>query len=420
MVNISIVDAVEGEAFSIQIMEVADLKIDAGWLPRLISKHLADAIAPDHIQWRFPIPKSRTLLLERVNEQSRPRLQIDFVTEESLAATVVGARSEQVYEEREIWWKAVKLAIEELTLPPPKRQWDCLIGPLPVGQHHIYRLKGPMAVGGMSIPQPDRKMTESAPGFRHGILFNNGHSSWPLMVSGSYSSYEEEGIPDEPMPDIQALCLVLSLAMDQPWGPRHNPMGRRDHRLVIPPIADSAKHIDRSGLDPDSYSDGFIELDIRRWAKKAWEAQRDKRNRRIKNAIEMYLEGMILEGNHQSFARIAYVSAIEDLRDGDPEECEACGQVKGITQKYRETVESAGMNFVEDVYGPDYSFRSRAVHDGVLDPEDSRWGQSSFRQNLWMHDDSDWKRRVWLLRQKVRALILNRLGLDDPLAQDDA
>lgn len=418
MADITIVDAADGEVFSTRVFATPKTKVDLEeWLPRMISKHLTDEIAPDHLQWRFPIPQSRTILIERVNEQARTRLQIDVVSEDRLAATVVGTSSERVYQERESWWEALKLALEELRLPFPQHKWECLISCLPVGQHRPYRLKGPMAVGGMNIPQPAQIMTESAPGFRYGIFFNNGHSSWPIMVSGTYSSYEEEGIPDEPMPDIQTLCLLLSLATDQPWGPRHNPQGRRDHRLVIPRVADSAKHVAQGAFGPDLDNERSFDLDIRQWVKKAWEAQRSKRNRKVKRAMEMYLEGMILEGAHQSFARIAYVSAIEALRDGDPEKCEVCGQVKGITQKYRETVESAGMNFVEDVYGPHYAFRSRAVHDAVLDPEDSRWGQPSFSQKLWMDEDSDWKRRVSLLRQKVRALILNRLGLDDPLVQ---
>lgn len=418
--NIQLFKAAEGEAFSCLIVDEIDSEKGPGWLPRLISKHMAPIVAPDHLQWQTFDNDHNTVLIERVNGKECSRLQLDFLSENKVATTIIGSSEQRIRDEMAHWWGAINQAVDEFRKPPPKRKWDCLIGPLPVGQPLLYRIKGAMAVGGMHLPQPSQIMTESAPGFRHGILFNNGHSSWPLMISGTYCSWEEEGIPDEPMPDINTLCLVLSLAMDQPWGPRHNPMGRSDLQLVIPRFADSAWRGEQrlAELGELEGEDEFtVELDIKKWCRKAWEAQKNKSNRPVRNAMAMYQEGMILESSHQSLARIAYVSAIEAISVEKLEKCEACGQPMGITKKFRETAESAGVNYAADVFSPHYRFRSKTVHEGKLDPEDMNWGQHS----MWKigQDDSNlgWNRRLWLLRIKVRSLILDRLKLEDPINQ---
>jgi len=175
--------------------------------------------------------------------------------------------------------------------------------------------------------------------------------TYPLIVEGSSPGTDDLDIRDHAQSTLHSLCVLLSVVWDSCWVP-----------LDLPSAAGPQEREETAGSGPASI------VEVEPWFSTAFEALSMQSS--LRNAGQMFYEGLLLSDQHASLAVVCFTSTIEalaEMRQKDPlPHCESCNAIRGSTQRFRETVGLVSDDSDADRIVGAYAKRSRTVHSGHL------------------------------------------------------
>lgn len=260
--------------------------------------------------------------------------------------------------------------------------WWAAIGPSPIGPSHgkYPILASSSSVGPLRL-YPAEPMFEE-PIASDEILHKGFFRSWLIQVEGEAEGFSWNHTKQSVFRDLHRLCGLASIAWSHPWTlrimPKHpnpNPPACPDKRLIGPVPKP------RLSVEPNKM------LHTPNWFNTAWNLL--NQYPALDSALHSYFEGLNLRRKHPSFAMIAFVGCIEAIGQiipnmGKVERCEACGVIKGSTQRFNKTLglvledyelEEAKKSTYALKKGT-YGLRSSTVHTGKMHGLEPFFGNS--------------------------------------------
>lgn len=266
----------------------------------------------------------------------------------------------------------IRSAAKKLHKPLRNFSWWAAIGPAPGsasrGKYQV--LASPSAVGPLRLYPTEPMFEEPIAGDE--ILHKGYFRSWLIQVESEANGFNWEHTKQTALRDLYRLCALASIAWSRLWTlritPKHpnpNPTDSPNERYIspVPEAQFKVKSTD--------------ELQTPAWFDSAWKLLNEYPG--LDSALHSYYEGLSLRKKHPSFALIAFVGCIEALgqiipNTGKVERCEACGVIKGSTQRFNNTLglvlegteleEAKKTTYV--LKKGTYGLRSSTVHTGKM------------------------------------------------------
>lgn len=339
---------------------------------------------------------------------------LEFVrVEEGFLPVVVGYTAEAVMADISKWSVALETTLARIALGAPLVAWNGIIGPLRDRQFlKSWRLTENVVTSGFSLQSADVYMQENATGSSPWAMdYMSSQGSWPIVISGQIEVFESFRSLDPALKTMTKAAALMSLALSEPWGPRAHPFKLTEHQYCVP-----GKPQGTSEWIPSPDVPPGVPIELTDWLPAAWEKLELPENTALTQAVWLFREGLMLLGEHSSFALVAFTSALEAIaaKKFKARRCPECNQVTQATQRFRQLlIEHLGQERAE-WYIEFYKKRSKTVHQGLLYGKEvmSGWGSTfdpfAKKEDSLAFFDGDLE---YNFGRTTREIILKEMGL---------
>jgi hypothetical protein len=279
------------------------------------------------------------------------------------------------------WKTAIEAAIRHLSDENPEFQWAAALGQLNDPTSQKYALRKTFRFESMVVRSGRVQRVAIEQGSMPHFFASSFTLSWPVIVEGTAKGHNWLVASRQAAKDTHLVAALVSLAWNSTWKLIHSPQIIDHGELRIPQVSVNAPYPKRIP-HPKTYKA------IPKWASEAVEVV--GKNSTISNALDSYYQGLLMQGDHPSYALVAFVAAIESIGKiiiGD--KCSCCGKPNTSNQKFRAGLKAVVKDEAEvKRLANTYSSRSETAHEGKLHGNETGLGSIQF-PSIFNPDSSD-------------------------------
>lgn len=299
-----------------------------------------------------------------------------------------------------IWSESVNEAISKVDLDDPEFEWSAVIGQIASMNQSYFGLSSSVEIGDISLK----------PGGTSYIFHNTSDppyfgsispsKNWPIIIQGVSRGFEWPAASGRAAEQTHRVAAMLSIAWNATFVLLHSATPTRDIRI---PSSDR-----QDGFTP------HLPFERKRkkvpsWLVEHWNILDD--DKYLRDAVNVYYEGLLLYNTHPSFAYVAFTAVIETIGK------KILNGRGGAVEKFQAGLSAAKLKpgkrqELEDLYN---SRRSETVHAGGLHGGENRLGSVHFPSIFVPDTTGTFKYTdLWLIQLASRKLLVRALkGLLD-------